>query len=321
MSRTLNQILATTLVGGIALVTGATIDRFVLIPYQQTLRAQAETISNPDASGRVTFASSGFYHGEERYFVRDYRIMTGDGQIVWAIQTTLVEKDGKVELSLASPNGRLDGGKLPHEAFKIGQDVRLQFSGESTIMGANKWVDPNDEYGNKIPNPKVNSFMVMSRYQIVEPVADADNGDYSANVGMIVERSFRLHQGKTENVLLEEYTLLDNKGEAWYFAKKHSVEKDDVPLVKEPLFDLGRMAAISWEDFRLDGEIYYKKEGFEDLMGMDGHGTRREKVVKGIRDYKVTKYSQSESTSTDVVKYSLPIAQSVSATKQISAIK
>jgi len=314
MAKTLNQILAATL-GGAVLVTGAVIDRSILIPYQQARQAQAEAISKPDASGRVISESAGFVGGPGYdYFIRDYRIMTADGQVVWAIQPILTKKDGKVEPSLAGANGRLDTMKLPHEVFKIGQDVRLKFSGESKIPAADKWVNPDDEYGNKIANPKVNSMMVISRHQVVPPVKDANNGDYSASVGMVVERSFRLHNGKTEKVLLEEYTLLNKDGEPWYFAKKHPVEKDVAPLVKTPLFDLGKMVAISWEDFRLDGEIDYKKEGF-DIMGVDGYGTRREKIVKGIRAHQSIKYVQNESTPEGIIKYLMPIAQALSVAK------
>ena len=74
------------------------------------------------------------------------------------------------------------------------------------------------------------------------------------------------------------------------------------------------MVAISWEDFRLDGEIDYKKEGF-DIMGVDGYGTRREKIVKGIRAHQSIKYVQNESTPEGIIKYLMPIAQALSVAK------
>ena len=192
-----------------------------MIPLQQARQAQAETITNPDVSGRVIHQLSGFYnHPEAEHYVSEYTILTGEGEQVWGIIPTLVSKNGKYDPSLVDSKGEFDLGRLPRDAFKVGQDVRLKFSGESEIVGKG-WVNPTDEYGEKVPNPQVNSIMVISGHQITEPAKDADNGFYAARAGMVVQRSFRRYVGVTENAVLEEYALLDSTGRTWHFAKKH----------------------------------------------------------------------------------------------------
>ncbi len=221
MVRPLNLIVAG--VSGLALLgAGVALDRNVLIPLQQARQAQAETITKPDVSGRVIHQLSGFYnYPEAEYYIREYQILTGEGKQVWGILPTLVSRNGKYAPSLLDGNKQFDPGKLPRDdVLKVGHDVRLKFGGESKIAG-DGWIDPTDDYGEKILNPQTNPIMVITRHQITEPAADANNGFYAARAGMVVDRSFHRHIGETENVVLEEYTLLDSTGRTWHFAKKH----------------------------------------------------------------------------------------------------
>lgn len=255
------QFLEKIIAGAIGIGAGIAIDRFA-IPFAQQ---QIAAIRDPDVSGRVINELEMFVSdaGNDRRFVREYQILTGSGQEVWA-------NDAYPE----NPGGYKTDSDWPAHIFKVGQDVRLKFSGQYPHK-PNEWV--NSKESGK-PTDVVYPIMAIAEHEVVKPVPEAPPRHYSDISGMVIEGSIRRHDGESEKVWLEEYTIMTSNGERWYVAKKHPISQDGNESTRpQPLLKVGTMASVYRAvDFRLEGEEYRKNEG------KDEWGTESSKIVWGI---------------------------------------